>query len=340
MSKILVTGGLGYIGSHTVVLLLEGGHQVVIADNLSNTRREVLDGVEAITGKRPVWEDVDLADPGATAALFERHGDVDSIIHFAAYKAVGESVDRPLDYYHNNLGSLVNLLNFVKEKPECAFIFSSSCSIYGQAESLPIREDAKTKPPESPYGNTKKIGEEILQHAARAHGFKVIALRYFNPVGAHPSAKIGELPLGVPQNLVPFVTQSAAGQRGALKVFGNDYPTRDGTCIRDYIHVVDIARAHLLAMERLFGGVDDNEPLEVFNLGTGTGSTVLEVINAFTSATGAELEWDFAERRPGDPAEVYADTQKASEVLGWRAELSLEQSMADAWRWQQSLRDS
>ena len=340
MSKILVTGGLGYIGSHTAVLLMESGHDVLIADNLSNTRSEVLEGIEAITGKRPEWENVDLSVAEATADFLSRHQDVDSIIHFAAYKAVGESVERPLDYYQNNLGSLVNLLNFVKTKPECAFIFSSSCSIYGQADELPIREDAKTKPPESPYGNTKKIGEEILRDAARAHDFKVIALRYFNPVGAHPSAKIGELPLGVPQNLVPFVTQSAAGLRGPLKVFGNDYPTRDGTCIRDYIHVVDIARAHLLAMERLVDGGGGSAPVEVFNLGTGSGSTVLEVLNAFTSATGTKLEWDFADRRPGDPVEVYADTQSATDVLGWKAELSLEQSMADAWRWQQSLRDS
>lgn len=340
MSKILVTGGLGYIGSHTAVLLLESGHDVLIADDLSNSRAEVLGGIEAITGKRPAWENVDLSDAAATASFLGRHQDVDSIIHFAAYKAVGESVDRPLDYYQNNLGSLINLLNFVKTKPECAFIFSSSCSIYGQADELPIREDAKTKPPESPYGNTKKIGEEILRHAASAHDFKVVALRYFNPVGAHPSAKIGELPLGVPQNLVPFVTQSAAGLRGPLKVFGNDYPTRDGTCIRDYIHVVDIARAHLLAMERLVDGDGDSEPVEVFNLGTGAGSTVLEVLNAFTSATGVEMKWDFADRRPGDPVEVYADTQKATDVLGWKAELSLEQSMADAWRWQQSLSDS
>ena len=336
MSKVLVTGGLGYIGSHTVVELLARGHQVVIADNLANTRPEVLDGIEAISGMRPDWQNVDLADRSACAAFLARHEDLNGIIHFAAYKAVGESVEKPLDYYHNNLGSLVNLLDFVKQQPDCAFIFSSSCTVYGQADELPIREDAPIKPAESPYGNTKQIGEEIIRDAAKAHGFKAIALRYFNPVGAHPSAKIGELPLGVPQNLVPFITQSAAGLRGALKVFGNDYATRDGTCVRDYIHVVDVAKAHILAMERLVAGAV-KEPVEVFNLGTGTGSTVVEVLNAFTESTGVELKWEFAARRPGDVVAAFADTAKASETLGWRAELPLTQSMADAWRWQQAL---
>jgi len=336
MSKVLVTGGLGFIGSHTAVELLAQGHEVVIADNLANTRPEVLDGIEAISGKRPAWTEVDLADRAACAAFLADHADLDGIIHFAAYKAVGESVDKPLDYYHNNLGSLVNLLQFVRQKPSCAFIFSSSCTVYGQADELPIREDAPVKQAESPYGNTKQIGEEVLRDGASAHGFKVIALRYFNPVGAHPSAKIGELPLGVPQNLVPFITQSAAGLRGPLKVFGNDYPTRDGTCIRDYIHVVDVAKAHILAMDRLLSGAVE-EPVEVFNLGTGTGSTVVEVLDAFTEATGQKLAWDFTDRRAGDVVAAYADTKKAEDVLGWRAELPLTQSMADAWRWQQSL---
>lgn len=336
MSKVLVTGGLGFIGSHTAVELLARGHEVVIADNLANTRPEVLDGIEAISGTRPEWENVDLADRAACAEFLAKHKDLDGIIHFAAYKAVGESVEKPLDYYHNNLGSLVNLLEFVKEKPACAFIFSSSCTVYGQADELPVREDAPVKPAESPYGNTKQIGEEILRDGAKAHGFKVIALRYFNPVGAHPSAKIGELPLGVPQNLVPFITQSAAGLRGALKVFGNDYPTKDGTCVRDYIHVVDVAKAHILAMERLVAGKVD-EPVEVYNLGTGTGSTVVEVLTAFTKATGVDLKWEYADRRPGDVVAAYADTEHALKGLGWRAELSLERSMADAWRWQQAL---
>jgi UDP-glucose 4-epimerase len=336
MTKVLVTGGLGYIGSHTAVELLERGHEVVIADCLFNTRPEVLDGIEAICGRRPLWVDVDLADRTACRAFLAEHADLGGIIHFAAYKAVGESVEKPLSYYHNNLGSLVNLLEFVAGKPDCAFIFSSSCTVYGQADELPIREGAPVKPAESPYGNTKQIGEEIIRDAAKAHAFRAIALRYFNPVGAHPSARIGELPLGVPQNLVPFITQSAAGLRGPLKVFGKDYPTRDGTCIRDYIHVVDVAKAHILAMDRLLAGKGE-ESVEVFNLGTGTGSTVLEVIAAFERATGVDLLWDFAEPRAGDVVAAYADTAKAAEGLGWRAELPLERSMADAWRWQQAV---
>ncbi len=336
MKKVLVTGGLGFIGSHTAVELLARDYQVVIADNLSNTRADVLDGIAAITGKRPIWADVDLAEPTACRAFLAGHSDLAGIIHFAASKAVGESVQKPLLYYRNNLGSLCNLLEFTAAHPQCGFIFSSSCTVYGQADELPVRENAPVKPAESPYGNTKQIGEEILRDGARAHGFRAIALRYFNPIGAHPSAKIGELPLGVPQNLVPFITQSAAGLRGALKVFGNDYPTRDGTCVRDYIHVVDIALAHILALERLLGG-RGSEPVEVFNLGTGRGSTVLEVLQAFERATGIKLQYDFAPRRPGDVIAAYADTRKAAEVLGWQAERSLDQSMADAWRWQQSL---
>ncbi|MFK7741475.1 MAG: UDP-glucose 4-epimerase GalE [Planctomycetota bacterium] len=338
MAKVLVTGGLGYIGSHTVVELLDRGHEVVIADNLANTRPEVLDGIEAISGQRPKWVNVDLADRAACRMFLGDHPDLNGIIHFAAHKAVGESVEKPLDYYHNNLGSLCNLLDYVREQPKCAFIFSSSCTVYGQADELPIRENAPIKPAESPYGNTKQIGEEVLRDAASAHGFQVIALRYFNPVGAHPSGKIGELPLGVPQNLVPFITQSAAGLRGALKVFGKDYDTRDGTCIRDYIHVVDVAKAHILAMDRLLAGKCE-QPVEVFNLGTGTGSTVLEVLKAFEGATGVELKYDFADRRPGDVVAAFADTENAAEGLGWRAELPIERSMADAWRWQQSLGD-
>ncbi|MCA8975148.1 MAG: UDP-glucose 4-epimerase GalE [Planctomycetes bacterium] len=336
MKKVLVTGGLGFIGSHTTVELLRKGYRVVIADNLANTRADVLDGIEAIAGTRPEWVNVDLADPVACGAFLGAHPDLDGIIHFAAHKAVGESVQIPLEYYRNNLGSLLLLLDYLKRRPQCAFIFSSSCTVYGQADSLPIVEDAPIKPAESPYGNTKQIGEEIIRDGARAHGFRSILLRYFNPIGAHPSARIGELPLGVPQNLVPFITQSAAGLRGPLKVFGNDYPTRDGTCIRDYIHVVDVALAHIAAMERLLDGRGD-EAVEVFNLGTGTGSTVLEVIGAFESATGIKLQWDFAARREGDVIAAFADTAKALAGLGWKAELPLERAMADAWRWQQAL---
>jgi UDP-glucose 4-epimerase len=336
MKKILVTGGLGFIGSHTAVELLQKGYRVVLADNLVNTRAEVLDGIAAIAGQRPEWIDVDLADPTPCRDFLTLHPDFDGIIHFAAYKSVGESVEKPLRYYRNNLGSLLLLLDYVKWRPECAFLFSSSCTVYGQADSLPIREDAPIKRAESPYGNTKQIGEEIIRDGAKAHGLQSVLLRYFNPIGAHPSAKIGELPLGVPQNLVPFVTQSAAGRRGPLKVFGNDYPTRDGTCIRDYIHVVDIARAHVAALERMLGG-RCAEGVEVFNLGTGTGSTVLEVIAAFEKATGKKLTWQFAPRREGDVVAAYADTVKAAAGLGWRAECSLEQCMADAWRWQLAL---
>lgn len=336
MKKVLVTGGLGFIGSHTAVELLQRGYEVLVVDNLANSNAAVLDGIAAIAGRKPVWANVDLADPVACKALLAGLPDLDGIVHFAAYKAVGESVQKPLAYYRNNFGSLVNLLDFTAEHPQCRFIFSSSCTVYGQADVLPVSEDAPVKPAESPYGNTKQVGEEILRDGARAHGYRGIALRYFNPIGAHPSARIGELPLGVPQNLVPFITQSAAGLRGPLKVFGNDYPTRDGTCIRDYIHVVDVALAHIYALERLLAG-KGSDPVEVFNLGTGKGSTVLEVIHAFERATGVKLQWEFAERRSGDVIAAYANTEKAAAGLGWRAERSLDQCMADAWRWQQTL---
>ena len=335
MKTVLVTGGLGYIGSHTAVDLIARGHRVVLADNLNNTRAEVLNGIEAISGVRPEWVHVDLADRSATEAfLAGRH--FDGIIHFAAHKAVGESVAEPIAYYRNNFDSLLNLLDYQRAHPECGLIFSSSCTVYGQADALPIPESAPIKPAESPYGNTKQVGEEILRDAVRAFGLKVIALRYFNPIGAHSSARIGELPLGVPQNLVPFITQSAAGLRGPLQVYGNDYPTRDGTAIRDYIHVVDLAAAHVVALERIFNG-SMAEAFEVFNLGTGEGSTVLEVIQSFERATGASLQWSFAPRRAGDVIAAYADTHRATEVLGWTAQKSLDEAMADAWRWQLSL---
>ena len=335
MKSVLVTGGLGYIGSHTAVDLIARGYRVVLADNLNNTRAEVLDGIEAISGVRPEWVNVDLADRGATEA-FLADRQFDGIIHFAAHKAVGESVAEPIAYYRNNLDSLLNLLDYQRAHPQCGLIFSSSCTVYGQADSLPIPETAPIKPAESPYGNTKQVGEEVLRDAVRAFGLKVIALRYFNPIGAHASARIGELPLGVPQNLVPFITQSAAGLRGPLQVFGNDYPTRDGTAIRDYIHVVDLAAAHVVALERILNA-SMAEAFEVFNLGTGEGSTVLEVIQSFERATGASLQWSFAPRRAGDVIAAYADTQRATEVLGWTAQKTLDEAMADAWRWQQAL---
>lgn len=336
MKSVLVTGGLGYIGSHTAVDLIARGYRVVLADNLNNTRTEVLDGIEAISGVRPEWVNVDLADRAATVA-FLADRQFDGIIHFAAHKAVGESVAEPIAYYRNNLDSLLNLLDYQRAHPQCGLIFSSSCTVYGQADSLPIPETAPIKPAESPYGNTKQVGEEVLRDAVRAFGLKVIALRYFNPIGAHASARIGELPLGVPQNLVPFITQSAVGLRGPLQVYGNDYPTRDGTAIRDYIHVVDLAAAHVVALERILNA-SMAEAFEVFNLGTGEGSTVLEVIQSFERATGASLQWSFAPRRAGDVIAAYADTQRATEVLGWTAQKTLDEAMADAWRWQLSLR--
>jgi UDP-glucose 4-epimerase len=333
--RVLVTGGLGYIGSHTAVELLAQGYEVLLVDNLSNTRASVLDGIEAISGKRPEWLQIDLADPAACRSALEGQH-LDGIIHFAAYKAVGESVQEPLKYYQNNLSSLMNLLDYVSQHPSCGFIFSSSCTVYGQADRLPITEDAPVKAAESPYGNTKQIGEEIIREVAVARGLRTIALRYFNPIGAHASARIGELPLGVPQNLVPFITQSAAGLRGPLSVYGNDYPTEDGTAVRDYIHVVDLAQAHIMALERLLAQQNE-EAMEVFNLGTGKGSSVLEVIHAFERATGASLSWDFAPRRAGDITAAYADTQRASAVLGWTAKKSLDESMRDAWAWQMAL---
>jgi len=335
VKSVLVTGGLGYIGSHTAVDLIARGYRVVLADNLNNTRAEVLDGIEAISGVRPEWVNVDLADRTATEA-FLADRQFDGIIHFAAHKAVGESVAEPIAYYRNNLDSLLNLLDYQRAHPQCGLIFSSSCTVYGQADSLPIPETAPIKPAESPYGNTKQVGEEVLRDAVRAFGLKVIALRYFNPIGAHASARIGELPLGVPQNLVPFITQSAAGLRGPLQVYGNDYPTRDGTAIRDYIHVVDLAAAHVVALERILNA-SMVEAFEVFNLGTGEGSTVLEVIQSFERATGASLQWSFAPRRAGDVIAAYADTLRATEVLGWTAQKTLDEAMADAWRWQLAL---
>lgn len=334
--KIIVTGGLGFIGSHTAVELLEKGYETVLVDNLSNSTEDVLGGIERITRKKAVWERLDLSRRADVNALFERHPDAAGIIHFAAFKAVGESVKDPLKYYDNNLCSLIFLLQELRERP-IPFIFSSSCTVYGESEELPITENAPVVPAASPYGNTKQIGEEILRDACTAHPFSVISLRYFNPIGAHPSAEIGELPLGVPLNLVPFVTQTAAGLREELSVFGSDYPTRDGTCIRDYIHVVDLAKAHVIAVERLLGSA--NPGMEIFNLGTGTGSTVLEVIHSFERVSGLKLRYKLTDRRPGDVTAAFADTSKVEKVLGWKAEKTLDQAMADAWRWEKKVRN-
>ena len=335
MAKILVTGGLGFIGSHTTSVLLQAGHEVVVADDLSNSRREVAHAIRTLTGKDFAFAEVNLTNEAGVKALFQQHGPFDGIIHFAAFKAVGESVAKPLEYYHNNLGSLIFLLKEARAAGCMNVIFSSSCTVYGQARQLPVTEDAPVQQAESPYGNTKQIGEEILADAARADGFRVISLRYFNPIGAHPSAMIGELPLGVPQNLVPFIAQTAAGIRKELTVFGSDYPTRDGTAIRDYIHVMDLAEAHMAALNSIGNGPGS---FAVYNVGTGVGTTVLEAIHAFERATGVEVPYRLSDRRPGDVTEAWADTTRVQTALNWKATRSLEEAMADAWRWQQSLK--
>ncbi|WP_452223251.1 UDP-glucose 4-epimerase GalE [Lacinutrix chionoecetis] len=337
MSKILVTGGLGYIGSHTVVALQEAGFKVIIIDNLSNSSIKVLQGIVSITGKTPEFENFDLRNKQDTKDFFDKHNDISGVIHFAASKAVGESVENPLLYYENNVNTLIHLLQELNNRPLTHFIFSSSCTVYGQADSMPIQESAPVKPAESPYGNTKQIGESILKDTCNANAnFNAIALRYFNPIGAHESSKIGELPIGVPQNLVPFLTQTAAGIREQLAVFGDNYPTKDGTCIRDYIHVVDIAKAHVVALERLLKKKNET-PFEVFNLGTGTGSSVLEVIESFERVSNQQLNYKIVERREGDIVEAYADTKKANSILGWKAQLTLDDAMLSAWKWQQTL---
>lgn len=338
--KILVTGGLGYIGSHTVVELQNEGFEVVIIDNLSNSSIAVLDGIVGITGKRPIFEEFDLRDKTKVQDFFARHSDVGGVIHFAASKAVGESVEKPLLYYENNLGVLVYILQELEKKKGASFIFSSSCTVYGQADELPITEDAPVKPAESPYGNTKQVGEEIIRDTCKVTpDLKAIALRYFNPIGAHPSVKIGELPLGVPQNLVPFITQTGIGLREQLSVFGDDYPTEDGTCIRDYIHVVDLAKAHVKALQRLLQN-ENSSNYEVFNLGTGKGSSVLEVIHSFERVSGKKLNYKIVDRREGDVIQAYADTQKANEVLGWKSKSTLDESLKSAWDWEQKVRMS
>ncbi len=336
--KILLTGGLGFIGSHTAVELQQAGFQVVIVDNCSNSSEKVLSGIEAITGIAPIFEKFDLRDREKVRSFFGKYPDISGVIHFAASKAVGESVQEPLLYYENNLATLVYLLQELEKKEKASFIFSSSCTVYGQADKMPITEDAPVKPAESPYGNTKQIGEEILRDTCRVRpNLHVTSLRYFNPIGAHPSAQIGELPLGVPQNLVPFITQTGIGIREQLSVFGNDYPTPDGTCIRDYIHVVDLARAHVVALQRLVEGRNEKN-YEVFNIGTGKGSSVLEVIESFERISGTPLNYKVVGRREGDVITAFADTSKANEVLGWKAQSSLDEAMRSAWAWEQAIR--
>jgi UDP-glucose 4-epimerase len=337
LKKILVTGGLGFIGSHTVVELQNEGFEVVIIDNLSNAEEKVLHGIETITGQKPIFENLDLREKEAVKAFFKKYNDIAGVIHFAASKAVGESIENPLLYYENNISALVYILQELQLKTETSFIFSSSCTVYGQAEKMPITENASVQPATSPYGNTKQIGEEIIQDVAKISSIKAILLRYFNPIGAHPSAEIGELPIGVPQNLVPFITQTGIGMRKELSVFGSDYPTPDGTCIRDYIHVVDLAKAHVVALKRLIDKKNETA-VEVFNVGTGKGSSVLEVIRSFERVSGQKLPYKLVGRREGDIIEAYADTQKANSVLGWKAQSTLDEAIESAWKWEKKIR--
>ena len=340
MARILVTGGTGYIGSHTTVELMQQGYDVVIVDNLSNSNADVLDGIEAILGTRPPFEHVDCNDAIAMADVFTRYPDIVGVIHFAASKAVGESVEQPLMYYRNNLKSLVTLLEQMKAHNVHNIVFSSSCTVYGQPtpEHLPVDETAPIQMALSPYGNTKQINEEIIRDEAHADkSLQATILRYFNPIGAHPSAMIGELPNGVPQNLLPFVTQTAIGLRKELKVFGNDYNTPDGSCIRDYIYVVDLAKAHVKAVERMLSG-KASEQVEVFNLGTGRGLSVLEILNTFMQVTGVNVPYQIVGRREGDIEQVWAKPDKANNVLGWKADTPIEQVLLSAWKWEQKLR--
>lgn len=336
---ILVTGGTGYIGSHTVVELQNAGYPVVIVDNLSNSNRDVLDGIERITGVRPEFFEGDCTDMDTVKRLFDKYPEIKGIINFAASKAVGESMEKPILYYRNNLNTLLNLLDLMGERGVKGIVFSSSCTVYGEPDNNPVTEEAPIKKATSPYGNTKQISEEIITDVINAGApFKSVILRYFNPVGAHPSAEIGELPNGVPQNLIPYLTQTAIGVRKELSVFGNDYNTRDGYCIRDFIDVVDLARAHVIAVERMLEDKSEAK-IEIFNLGTGNGLSVMELINAFERATGVKVPYKIAPRRAGDIEQVWADPKYANEVLGWTATTPIDDTMRSAWAWQLKLRE-
>jgi UDP-glucose 4-epimerase len=340
MARILVTGGTGYIGSHTVVELMQEGYDVVIVDNLSNSNQAVLGGITAIVGSKPDFVQADCCDNAAMDALFARYHDIEGVIHFAASKAVNESVEQPLKYYRNNVMSLVTLLNTMEKHGVKNIVFSSSCTVYGQpdADHLPVDENAPLQKATSPYGNTKQINEDIICDQAHADSaLRAIILRYFNPIGAHPSAMIGELPNGVPQNLLPFVTQTAAGLREQLKVYGNDYNTPDGSCIRDYIYVVDLAKAHVKAVERMLSGKAE-EQVEVFNLGTGRGLSVLEILRTFIQVTGVDVPYEIVGRREGDIEQVWAKPDKANNVLGWKADTPIEDVLLSAWKWEQKIR--
>lgn len=338
MKKILVTGGAGFIGSHTVVELQKAGYEPVIVDDLSNAREEVIGNITKITGSRPAFEHLNCCDKEGMKGLLEKYGNIEAVIHFAAFKAVGESTEKPREYYRNNLVSLLNLLDLMPDYGIKGIVFSSSCTVYGQPEHVPVNENSPILPANCPYGNTKQICEEMIRDTVAAGvPIKSILLRYFNPIGAHPTALIGELPNGVPLNLVPYVTQTAIGIREQLSVFGDDYNTRDGSCIRDYIDVVDLAKAHVLAITRMLE--KDTEPVEVFNLGTGNGVSVLELVKSFEKATGVKVNYRIAPRRAGDVEQVYADCTKANEVLGWKAEVPLEETLKNAWKWQTKMRE-
>lgn len=337
MKKILVTGGAGYIGSHTVVELINAGYTPVVVDNFSNSHKDVLNGLEKITGQKIKYHLVDCTDYAGLKEVFQAEKDIEGVIHFAAYKAVGESVQNPIKYYDNNVGGLVTLLKVMSESSVTALVFSSSCTVYGQPEKLPVNENFPKGKVESPYGNTKKICEEILDDTANSSELEAITLRYFNPIGAHPTGIIGELPIGVPSNLVPFITQTAAGLREVLTVFGNDYNTSDGSCIRDYIHVVDLAKAHVKSLEYINSRKDKGYN-EIFNIGTGNGNTVLELVNTFQEVTAQNLNYKIGKRRPGDVEQIWSEVKKANEVLGWKAELSLKEALSHAWNWQKNLK--
>jgi UDP-glucose 4-epimerase len=337
-NRIIVTGGTGYIGSHTAVELLEEGFEVILIDNLYNSEAEVADRIGQITGTRPQLGIFDICDNAKLGKFLSDNGNIDAIIHFAAYKAVGESVQKPLEYYRNNLVSLMNLLGMMKEKNILNLVFSSSCTVYGQPEKLPVTEEAPLQPAMSPYGNTKQIGEEIIRDTIAAYeNLAAVSLRYFNPIGAHPSALIGELPRGVPENLVPYITQTAYGLRKELKVFGNDYNTPDGSCIRDYLHVVDLAKAHVTAVKRLLEK-KNKKRYEVFNLGTGKGVSVLEAISSFERVTGIKLNYSITGRRAGDIEQIWADPSFANKELGWKTRSTLDECMKTAWEWEKAVR--
>ena len=333
MRKVLVTGGTGYIGSHTVVELQNSGYEPVIVDNLCNSSASIIDNIEKITGKKPAFEKVDCCDYESLDKVFAKYGDIEAIIHFAAYKAVGESCAKPLEYYENNLMSLINLLKLMPKYGVKGIVFSSSCTVYGQPDIVPVNEQSPIKPANCPYGNTKQISEEIIRDTITSGSpIKSILLRYFNPIGAHPTSLIGELPNGVPLNLVPYITQTAIGIREKLSVFGDDYNTPDGSCIRDYIDVVDLAKAHVLAISRMLD--KDSDKVEVYNLGTGNGVSVLELVKEFEKSTGVTLNYQIVDRRPGDVEQVYADCKKANEILGWKATTPLDETLNNAWNWQ------